>query len=514
MNIFNPYRFGEAASQGKTLISFGSVRTINSINDITNRTSLNVNEIENLIIQDNVVSFNAKVNYSINEAAFFANNRQSITSYIDLEGKVIQIGLNAFNNASDILEVFIFPNLNSYVGVRNFAQSSVTYKQNILKICNIKSTTQVGSTNLSDDVFEDNKSNLTCYVNLACATNNSGGLDADLVGVNTVRFNSNSFTPDAVGTINEDSKGGGFLNISWSAPTSSNPVDVYIIFLNNAYKGVSNTTNFQFLGLVPSTLYDVKILTIDNQGNISPFSTTQQFTTNSTYTIPTGNIVSYYKLDSNSNDFVGSNNGTPTDITYTTGIVNNAAEYNNSSSIINIPDSNDLSFGNGTTDTPFSISFWVYQISLNSTIFYTNKRDASFIEYNVYYSVSRNGYSFALFSDSTDVSADRYILETGVTPKLNVWEHICATYDGSSNSNGLKFYIDGQSITNTNVEVTGVYTAMDNTTAPLILGSFLVSPTVRLNGRLDETLIWNKELSQNEVKDLYSKNLLGLETTQ
>lgn len=40
------------------------------------------------------------------------------------------------------------------------------------------------------------------------------------------------------------------------------------------------------------------------------------------------NLVSYYKLDSNSNDSVGSNNGTDTSVSYVAGKIGNAGSYN------------------------------------------------------------------------------------------------------------------------------------------------------------------------------------------
>ena len=50
------------------------------------------------------------------------------------------------------------------------------------------------------------------------------------------------------------------------------------------------------------------------------------------------NIVAYYKLDGNSNDSVGTNNGTDTAITYSVanGKINQGAGYNGSTSKITI----------------------------------------------------------------------------------------------------------------------------------------------------------------------------------
>lgn len=48
----------------------------------------------------------------------------------------------------------------------------------------------------------------------------------------------------------------------------------------------------------------------------------------------TDNLISYYKLDSNSNDSVGTNNGTDTSVSYVAGKIGNAASFNGSTSTI------------------------------------------------------------------------------------------------------------------------------------------------------------------------------------
>ena len=67
----------------------------------------------------------------------------------------------------------------------------------------------------------------------------------------------------------------------------------------------------------------------------------------------TTNLVSYYKLDANSNDSVWSNNWTGTAISYVSGKISNCASFNGTSSKITwlptIPNNNN-----------FSINLWMY----------------------------------------------------------------------------------------------------------------------------------------------------------
>ena len=70
--------------------------------------------------------------------------------------------------------------------------------------------------------------------------------------------------------------------------------------------------------------------------------------------IPLSSFISYWKFDGNANDSVGTNNGTATNVTYTTGLVGNTANFNGTNSKVVVPDANNLSFGNGTSDVDFS----------------------------------------------------------------------------------------------------------------------------------------------------------------
>lgn len=68
----------------------------------------------------------------------------------------------------------------------------------------------------------------------------------------------------------------------------------------------------------------------------------------------TDNLVAYYKMDSNSNDSHGSNNGTDTSISYAAGKINNAAGFNGTSSFISCGTGIDLGA------TKFTINLWYY----------------------------------------------------------------------------------------------------------------------------------------------------------
>lgn len=82
---------------------------------------------------------------------------------------------------------------------------------------------------------------------------------------------------------------------------------------------------------------------------------------------PSG-MISYWKFDENTgvmaSDSVGTNHGTIYEAACTTGVVGNALSFDGVDDCVEVPDSDSLSFGDGSTDSPFSIEAWVKWIML------------------------------------------------------------------------------------------------------------------------------------------------------
>jgi hypothetical protein len=161
-----------------------------------------------------------------------------------------------------------------------------------------------------------------------------------------------------------------------------------------------------------------------------------------------------------------------------------------------IADNDNLSFGNGVTDSPFSISAWVKMT--DATRFrIVNKYDS-----NLEYLFSTGGTDRIVFN-CYDNSASARIgrqYSTALTSFEGQWIHLVATYNGSSSSSGLKIYLNGSRVDDTDSN-SGTYTAMENTTAPLEIGKNL---TTYASGLIDETAIFNTELSASDVTTIYN----------
>lgn len=81
------------------------------------------------------------------------------------------------------------------------------------------------------------------------------------------------------------------------------------------------------------------------------------------------------------------------------------------------------------------------------------------------------------------------------------WYHIVGTYSGTEATTGLKIYINGVQ-SDTNDVTAGSYTGMSDTASPLTVGSAVGAEY--LNGRVDDTRIYQRALTDTEVAILYS----------
>lgn len=172
---------------------------------------------------------------------------------------------------------------------------------------------------------------------------------------------------------------------------------------------------------------------------------------------------------------------------------------------VNYGDSNTFSFGNGTSDTPFSMSIW-FKMADISNMPIINKTTAVSAQREYYMYINQNDkLVMALF----DTSTGGYIFASStaaITSVQGSWAHVVFTYDGGGAATDMTIYLNGSSIalsTSSGTIGSGSYVAMENTAFPLHVGFFeLISRYT--NGNFDEFSMWNKELSSGDVTALYN----------
>lgn len=262
-------------SIANTFIGGVGATSVTSIAALANKTSLAESDIRDFVIDsNNNVSCYIKDNYSINASAF--TNDDALTYYIDEKGRCTRINTNVFHATSPVRDIIlVFPNVNS-CNLDLISGGGAGTKQRT-DVCCFPLLRPIGadaSTNTS------NFDHLICvsnvYVHIDNETNNGGSPDADIssaIASNIgafISYSSNSNKPDeavleTIGSTNSS------VALEWAAISHSNSIDHYLIFFDGIYFGKTSGTALDVTGLAPSTSYDFKVLTIDSEGNTSPF---------------------------------------------------------------------------------------------------------------------------------------------------------------------------------------------------------------------------------------------------
>ena len=191
-------------------------------------------------------------------------------------------------------------------------------------------------------------------------------------------------------------------------------------------------------------------------------------------------LVAYYKLDGNSNDSVGSDNGTDTSITYGSayGKINQGASFNGSSSIY-------LSSNLGSF-TDITVACWIKTSQTTQGRFVEISNGPTAFEVDVISNKAR----------STVYTGSIYNCLGTSTINDNNWHLIVAVRDGSNS----KIYVDGSLETTVSCATTTII----GIAAYTCFGRHFTVTSVNYNGYLDEIGIWSRALSADEVSQLFN----------
>ena len=286
---------------------------------------------------------------------------------------------------------------------------------------------------------------------------------------------------------------------------------------------------FQFNDVNGNFEYTVRL--INSAGEYSPlsevfapilFPNSGELYTNESVvkTNPTlSDAVAYYKMDSVDGailtDETGVNNGSiqGNSLSTVTGVVNNAIRFNASTEFLQkgvVLDSDSLSFGDGVSDTPFSISFWFKSDGTEPYLPLLLKEN----EWNFSISAYEGNPDRCLFSlvDSS-FTPNRTLnkFSTLEPPFFNQWNHVAITYIGNRFSpNSIQIYFNNQYRNSTIGEAnpTNAYIAMQSTDGKLYIGNDNREDGYRQQTiDMDELSIFNRVLTKDEINFLYNDGL-------
>lgn len=201
-------------------------------------------------------------------------------------------------------------------------------------------------------------------------------------------------------------------------------------------------------------------------------------------------IKAYWKVDANSNDSVGSANGTDTSISYAAGKISNAAGFNGTTSKIT-----------GSIAQPtgaYTVAMWIKDggISISDTnyrLWDTQESAVSTSNGVVFaYNPSLSGSTRNLrvyHNNGSWVSSN----DLGSTLNDGNWHHVIAAWDGLT----MTFYVDGTAVGG------GAYSTTITDAGHFDIGHARTN-TIFWKGQIDEIGLWERCLTAAEATSLYN----------
>ena len=153
---------------------------------------------------------------------------------------------------------------------------------------------------------------------------------------------------------------------------------------------------------------------------------------------------------------------------------------------------------------PYTVAFWMYKTAniANQSNFFSGDGGGT----NEFFASTLHNANGTMFGRICKENVDcRDTPVSGVLP-LRTWIHVGITYDGVSTIQTL--YINGASTTSSVNNLTGYLTG---TSAAAFVGSYK-TPSLHFNGRMDDFRMYNRALSQTEMKVLYNTGKWMLKT--
>src|SRR3989338_9393831 len=112
------------------------------------------------------------------------------------------------------------------------------------------------------------------------------------------------------------------------------------------------------------------------------------------------------------------------------------------------------------------------------------------------------------------LDGNKFVYTTGNFISTGVWIHVAATYDsaiaGSTNTE-YRIYIDGVSRSLTSFAANpDDLSSTAASTEVFVIGRYSVAAGRYWNGTIDEVSVWNRTLSEAEIKSIYKRGVLSL----
>jgi len=218
----------------------------------------------------------------------------------------------------------------------------------------------------------------------------------------------------------------------------------------------------------------------------------------STSTLENG-LISYWKLDGNSTDELGTNNGTDTAVSYLLGgKINGDAKFNGTTSRVMLPSS--------IKPTNVTVSAWIRTTKTGTYdgIFSSYKQDLVFAAGVVIYNDPTGNLEFYVGNHTNLTPGSGYGSVVSTTPiNTGAFVHVACSYDGAT----MRSYINGVAAGVTAYAGGLVYDVADNRANIGQNRYDGAGDLQQFTGQIDDVGIWNRALTLAEIQELYLSGL-------
>ncbi|MCX6743004.1 MAG: LamG domain-containing protein [Candidatus Parcubacteria bacterium] len=212
-------------------------------------------------------------------------------------------------------------------------------------------------------------------------------------------------------------------------------------------------------------------------------------------------LFAYYRFDGDSNDSSpNSLNGT---LQNSASVANDVLTLDGTNQFVAVPDNDKLSFGNGSNDAAFSLSAWIKMNDATNFIIASKGTGSSDDEFKLF-TDANDKINLQLIDQSQTNTYLGRMYNTAITNYEGEWVNVIATYDGTKTSAGIKIYLNGLGIDDTDSENNALsYAGMENLTGTFNLGNYAANYA---KGQFDEFMVFNRALSPDEIQRMYESS--------
>ncbi len=223
-------------------------------------------------------------------------------------------------------------------------------------------------------------------------------------------------------------------------------------------------------------------------------------------------LTAWYKGENNGSDsssggVTGSIDGNGT-TRFAAGKVGQAFSFDGIDQRIAVPDAQSNSPASAIT-----IDAWINPFRVNQQQVFVSKYNnlTSQDAFTLNSDATGSKLEFRVYQTGDSGGPYRIIQTTNGVLSVNVWTHIAGTFDTATQI--MKIYVNGVDTPTTVIVSSGTLTSIFNSIEPIRLGDFINSAGNHVNffqGLIDEAQIFDRELSQAEIQNIYASGSAGV----